>query len=267
MVPVRIQFGDRGFLDKVSISSEEFFRELADNPHHPTTSQPAPGDFRRQFQFLASHYPDVLSINLTRVASGTYEAARAAAERSNAPGRVHVIDSRNASLGEGLLVVFAAECADAGLGISKTMDAVTSLLGETRAFGMIDDLSFAVRGGRIPPWVKTVADLLRFQVVIRTFPDGRVARARFQLGRRRNVQRFARYVARESRTGRPLRVAVGHALNPEGADELATALNQEIDNIHRLTITEIGSALGVHAGPGSLVVGTQPYIDPRTIAD
>ena len=76
MVPCRIRFGDRGYLDKVSITSEEFFNELATNPHFPTSSQPAPGDFRRQYQFLASHFPDVLSINLTGRASGTLEAAR-----------------------------------------------------------------------------------------------------------------------------------------------------------------------------------------------
>ena len=108
MVPCRVQFGDRGYLDKVSITADEFFEELRSNPHHPTTSQPAPGDFRRQYQFLASHFADVLSINLTGMASGTLEAARSAAERVNAHGRVHVINSRNASLGQGLLVVAAA---------------------------------------------------------------------------------------------------------------------------------------------------------------
>ncbi|MDH3861793.1 MAG: DAK2 domain-containing protein, partial [Gammaproteobacteria bacterium] len=68
MVPCRIQFGDHGYLDKVSITIDEFYEELETNPHHPTTSQPAPGDFRRQFQFLASHFDDVISINLTSAA-------------------------------------------------------------------------------------------------------------------------------------------------------------------------------------------------------
>ena len=90
IVPIRIQFGNRGYLDKVSITSEEFYRELQTNPAHPTTSQPAPGDFRRQFQFLASHFSDVISINLSNAVSGTFEAARSAAERVNAHGRVHV---------------------------------------------------------------------------------------------------------------------------------------------------------------------------------
>ena len=63
------------------------YEELRTRTHdHPTTSQPAPGDFRRQYQFLASHFADVvISINLTGMVSGTLEAARsAAAERVNA---------------------------------------------------------------------------------------------------------------------------------------------------------------------------------------
>jgi dihydroxyacetone kinase-like predicted kinase len=127
MVPVRIQFGDRGYLDKVSISSQEFFRELAENPVHPTSSQPSPGDFRRQYQFLASHFPDVISINLTPEVSGTLQAAQSAASRVNAAGTVHIVNSKNASLGQGLLAVFAAECAEAGLDTGEALQAIDTL--------------------------------------------------------------------------------------------------------------------------------------------
>ena len=146
MVPCRIQFGDRGYLDKVSITTEEFYHELEDNPRHPTSSQPAPGDFRRQFQFLASHFSDVLSINLTSRASGTYEGARSAAKRCDAPGRIHVLDSLNASVGQGQLVVLAAECAAAGIGIEETIRIIRSQVPETRIFALLNHLGYAVRG-------------------------------------------------------------------------------------------------------------------------
>ena len=168
MVPCRIQFGDRGYLDKVSITSEEFFNELATNPHFPTTSQPAPGDFRRQYQFLASHFPDVLSINLTGMASGTLQAARSAAERVNSAGRIHVINPRNASLGQGLLVTCAAECAKEGLSIDATLTAVRTMIPQTCTYGLLNDLRYAVRGGRVPRYIKTIADLLRLTAILST---------------------------------------------------------------------------------------------------
>jgi DegV family protein with EDD domain len=264
MVPCRLQFGDRGYLDKVSITAAEFFAELASNPAHPTTSQPAPGDYRRQFQFLASHFEDVLSINLTGSASGTYEAARSAAERINAPGKIHVINSLNASLGQGLLVVFAAECAHAGLTVEKTIAAVHELIPQTQTYGMLRDLSYAVRGGRLPAWVQTAARFLHVTPFIRATADGKIAAAGCMFGRRDNVRKFARTLVRRARRKGPLNVAVGHAMCPDDADRLVTLLRQGLPQIERLTITEIGAALGVHTGPGTLVVSMQPItIPPR----
>jgi len=259
MVPCRIQFGDRGYLDKVSISTEEFFEELATNPNHPTTSQPAPGDFRRQYQFLASHFADVISINLTSRASGAFQAAESAAERVDAPGRIRVIDSRNASVGQGLLAVYAAECSKAGVTADATIEAITSLIPETLTYALVKDFRYAVRGGRVPAYVKGIADLLRLTPVIRTVPDGRVATGGFLLGRRNRLPKFARHIAKHSTSDAPLVIAIGHALCREDAVELARLLRQEIPGIERLITTDLGTALGVHGGPGTLLVATQPH--------
>ena len=259
MVPCRIQFGDRGYLDKVSITTDEFFHELETNAHHPTTSQPAPGDFRRQFQFLASHFADVISINLTSRASGTLQAAESAADRVNAAGNIRVIDSRNASVGQGLLVVRAAECAQAGLTADETMAEIRQLIPETLTFALVEDLRYAVRGGRIPGWVKTVANLLRMTPVIRTVPDGRVATGSFLVGTSNRLSKFARYVAKQSPFRGPLNVALGHAVNQQGADELEQALRDILPEIRHFSRTDLGTALGVHGGPGTLLVAIQPW--------
>ena len=266
MVPCRIQFGSHGYLDKVSITSREFYDELEHNPHHPTTSQPAPGDFRRQFQFLASHFPDVLSINLTAAASGTYEAALSAAERTNAHGRIHVIDSRNASLGQGLLAVFAAECAHAGLSVEKTLAALESLIPKTRTVGVVGDLKYSVRGGRLPGWVRTAARLLHVTPFIRTTDDGRIAASGFALGRRRRTQKFARHAVRLLRDAGPLSVVIGHAACPDDARQLEQQLRDQVPNIQRLAMAELGAGLGAHSGPGTLAIAMQPYTRPEDVA-
>ena len=260
MVPCRVQFGDRGYIDKVSISTQEFFAELATNPNHPTTSQPAPGDFRRQFQFLASHYPDVLSINLTGTASGTLEAARAAAGRTNAPGNVHVINSLNASAGQGLLVVFAAERAAAGQDIGSTIAAVKALVPETRTYGLLENLDFAVRGGRIPPWAGRLTRLIMATPIIRTTPDGRVALSGLFFGKRQRVKRFVRHVVRRVGSSQPLNVAIGYSTNSDDATAIQAELQKRLPNVNRISIAELGSALGVHGGPGLLIVATQPAV-------
>lgn len=266
MVPCRIQFGERGYLDKLSISTGEFYTELASNAHHPTTSQPAPGDFRRQFQYLASHYADVISINLTSGASGTYAAARSAASRSGAHGKVHVIDTLNASVGQGLLAVFAAECAAAGLSAATTLAAVSAQIPHTHTYGVVQDLAYAVRGGRIPRWIKLIADSMRVTPVIRTSPQGKIVLSTCLFGRRNIPARLARHVATRIRNAGPTRVAIAHAISPDNADSLEQALRAAVPDIESLSRTELGTALGVHGGPGTLLIATQPYINPASLA-
>jgi DegV family protein with EDD domain len=267
MVPCRIQFGDRGYLDKISISTAEFYDELANNPHHPTTSQPAPGDFRRQFQYLASHFPDVISVNLTSAASGTFEAARSAASRVEAKGNVCVIDSLNASLGQGLLAVFAAECAQAGLSAKAAVSAIEAQIPVTYTYGYLNNLDFAVRGGRLPRWVKLLAVGLCVTPIVRTSPEGKIALSTYLFGRRNITARFARHVAKLTRDKGPTVVAIGHAVSPDRYRRLEEVLRREMPNIERLSKAELGTALGVHGGPGTLFISTQPYVNPADLLE
>jgi DegV family protein with EDD domain len=259
VVPVRVHFGEQSYLDKVGLTPEEFYAELLTNPNHPKTSQPPPGDFRRTFEFLASHYPAVVSVNLTRVVSGTCGAAESAATRITAHGKVTVIDSRNASLGEGLIAMYAAECAQAGYDVERVVAATRAILPRTRTFGLVGSLEYAVRGGRVPRWVKSVADALRIMPVLHT-REGRVTAGGVLFGRRRLREKFARFVRRRMRHGRRYRLLVGHANCESDARWLLEELTS--DNVVYGRVVPVGSAFGAHGGPGLLVVGLQEYEGP-----
>ena len=267
MVPCRIQFGDRGYLDKVSITTEEFYERLENDPNHPTTSQPAPGDFRRQYQYLASHFADVISISLSSGASGAYQAARSAAERTNAAGKIHVIDSLNTTVGLGLLAVFAAECGKNGLSAAATIAAVESLIPDTHTYAILGNFDYAVRGGRIPKWVKMIATSMRVTPVLQTKADGKFKLSTCLFGRRNIPARFAKYVADQTKHKGPVIISVGHAVCPEKLAVAESTLKEQLPDLHRLSTTELGTALGVHGGPGMLMIATQPYVSPASLAE
>ncbi|HKJ20164.1 MAG TPA: DegV family protein [Woeseiaceae bacterium] len=265
MVPCRIQFGEHGYLDKVSITIDEFYEELETNPHHPTTSQPAPGDFRRQFQFLASHFDDVISINLTSAASGTFQAAELAAARTDAPGKIHVIDSLNASHGQGQLAVLAAECAEAGIDVKTTLEVLRTQVPTTRTFAILSDLRYAVRGGRLPHWVKTVADFLRLTPIICTTPSGKVSLSSFMFGSHKRIARFAKYIAKRVPKG-PVEIGIGHAICEDDALEFERLLRGLVPDVRKLVVTGLGTGIGVHGGPRTLLVSFRPYFSAQDVA-
>ena len=261
MVPIRVQFGERSYLDKVGITAEEFFAEIARNPAHPKTSQPPPGDFRRQFEFLATHFESVVSVNLSRRVSGTCGAAEAAATRVSTHGKVTVIDSLNASLGQGLVAMYAAECAQAGYDAARVIEATRAIVPKTQTFGLVGSLEYAVRGGRVPRWVKNTADRLRLMPVLHATRDGRVTAGGVLFGRERLKEKFARFVRRRMRGGVPYRLLVGHANCEADGQWLLDAL--AADNVVYRRLLPCGTAFGVHGGPGLLVVAFQEYEPPR----
>ena len=262
VIPMRVHFGERSFLDKVTLGPEQFYRELAASPVHPKTSQPPPGDFRRIFEFLASHYDTVVSISLTSRVSGTRAAAESAAQRIQAHGKVVVIDSLNASVGQGLVATYAAECAQAGLSGEDVIAATRAVLSRTHTFGLLGRLDFAVRGGRVPRIVKLLADWLHVTPILINQKNGRVEAGRAIFGRRNLRTRFASLVRRSINPGIGYRVAVGHANAEEEGRRLLEEICAGLDNVRARYLMPLGTALGVHGGPGMLVAGIQEYAPP-----
>jgi DegV family protein with EDD domain len=260
MVPLRVHFKERAYLDKVSLSNEEFYRLLADGGVHPTTSQPPPGDFRRQFQYLSSHYDAVIALTISAKASGTFQSAESAASRVRSDSPVLVVDSKNVSLGQGMLTTYAAECIQAGLNSDQVLVALERMIPLTRTWGVLPDLRYAVRGGRVSRGKKAVADLLHITPVLGTKPDGAIGQGGVLFGRENIVDKFASFLLRRADKGTRYRVAIGHCNDLESGQALLERLRSGIPNLESALLTEVGSALGVHAGPGGLVVALQDWI-------
>ena len=257
VVPTRVHFGEQSYLDKVGITAEEFYRLLETSPVHPKTSQPPAGDFRRMFEFLSSHYSHVLSINVSGRISGTRQAAESAAARVLAHARVAVIDSANAGGGQGLIVMHAAECALADQGPEAIAASVAIAKRQTRVFACLPSLDYGVRGGRVPPWARTVANLLHVSPYLVATPEGRLTIGGCLFGRSDLTMKFARLLARRLDATRRYRVIVSHANAPGEAGRLLGFLRAGYPGIEQAWIVPLGAAMGVHGGPGTIVVGLQ----------
>jgi DegV family protein with EDD domain len=257
-VPARVNIGTHSYLDKVTLDLETFLR-LLDEPGSPfpKSSQPPPGDFRRLFEFLGSHYQSVVSINVTRANSGTCGAAEVAASRVQSRGGVQVIDSRNASVGQGLLVMAAAEYAATGASREDVVRFVERMRPHSHTYACPTTLEFAVRGGRIPAWAGHVARWLRMTPLICSTAAGPVGIGGVLFGRSGLTQQFARWVGRRLEPGLRYRLLVGHGLVEEQGKQLLAALTAAHPCIVDSHLIEVGTALTVHGGPRLLAVGLQ----------
>ena len=118
-----------------------------------------------------------------------------------------------------------------------------------------------MRGGRLPRWVKSVADALQLMPILHADRRGRVTGGGVLFGRHRLREKFARFVRRRMRATTRYRVLVGHANCASDGEWLLGQLQGE--NVVYGRVVPLGSALGVHGGPGMLVVSLQEYEVPE----
>jgi len=267
VVPVRLIFDNEEFLDKLTITPAEFYAKLASSDLKPQTSQPPPADFRRQFELLTSHGLDVLSVQLSGALSGTRQAAEAAAKMINneASGDppVAVFDTLNAASGQALMVLWAAEAAARGWERADIVDWLQSHIRDFRTFALVRDLSWGVRGGRLKPWMEKISRRLSLNPVLTASPDGQLKACSVLAGRNKAVQRFARFTLRRMQRDVCYRIMISHTDAREDARALRELLLAGHPEVDACWLEEASPAVGAHAGPGSLVVGLQPWNKPE----
>ena len=259
IVPVRYNFGDKDYIDKVSLTSKEFYNELVTNPNHPQTSQPTPGDFKKQYEFLSSHYKSLISIHLPSALSGTMQSAQTASNKIK-KSNISIIDSLSISGGMGLIVTYAAEAAHMGYSKNEINDLISKIIPKTNVYASVFDLSYSVKGGRIPKIVKTISDIIKFNPILSANDIGKMKISGGFFGKKHFAKKTANVLLKKLSSNKSYRIIISHCNCNNRANNLLTILKNAIKNIDFSYVIDCGSALGVHIGPGSLVIGIQEYI-------
>lgn len=250
VVPVYINIGDTSYLDGVELSRREFFDNLADYPVVPTTAAPAPGAFTQTYQALAdAGATEILSIHLSAELSATIQSARLGAQ-DVVGATVTQFNSRQISMGAGLLVILAAEAAAGGQSVAEIVAMLEARLLKTRIYAALGTLEFLRRSGRVSWASFGLGTLLQIKPVVTVYDSDVLIAARV-----RTFKRAVRRVISLLEEARPLeRVAVLYTGNAEPAEQLVAAIPDIFPPGQDPIFMEIGPAIGTHAGPGAIGV-------------
>ena len=163
-VPLSVRFGDKEYLDGVTISAETFYEKLTGCEMLPTTSQPTPAAFEDAYREAIEAGDEVLCITISSKLSGTYQSATIAAEEF--PGKVFVADSRTAALASGVLAEYALQLAEEGLGAEEILRKLMETRKKVRLYAIVDTLEYLKKGGRLSSAVAVVGGVLNIKPVI-----------------------------------------------------------------------------------------------------
>ena len=255
VVPLRLTFGDSPYLDKVTVTPDQFYRMLDERKEFPKTAQPGPQAFERLYTNLAGHYESVISVHLSKKLSGTYSTSLAAARRvSEQTGkRITVIDSRTLSGALGLLVLGIARVVEDGGSHDQTVAEAERLLPKAKILVGVRTLKYMVRGGRVSPMAGVAAKILNIKPIVSIGEKGEAKIFDKAFSQRGILRKILRRLSAGAGAGRVRDYCILHAHNPEGAlayaSEVETALGRK-----PAFVMDISPAIGSNAGVGAVAV-------------
>lgn len=256
VVPLRVAWGGRTGLDMVDVGAAEVRVALADPDVLVGTSRPAPAEFVARYrELLEAGADEIVSVHLSRRLSGTWEAARAAADEVD-PARVRVVDSRSAGMGLGFATLAASQAALAGGTGADVEAAAADVAARSRVFFCVDSLEHLRRGGRIGAAAAWLGSALAIKPVLHV-SDGLIEPLEKVRTAARAATRMVELAARAVGSG-PADLAVHHLGAQERARELAQRLAERLPEAGPCVVSEVGAVLGAHAGPGLLGVVVVP---------
>ena len=262
VVPLTVRFGERVFHDGVDLEPREFYELLERGVDHPVSNPPTPGEFLQLYRDLVPDR-DVVSVHISSALSETFNHARRASEagarelrqgreerHGGAPPVLEVVDTRQVSLGLGLLALLAARMAHRGVAAAELARRLRTMGDRVQVLFVVDTLEYLARGGRIGKARAWVGSLLGIKPILGVAQGEVVPVDRVRGGRAAHPRILALFRERLE-PGRPVLAAVAHAKAPVWADRLRGLLEAEL-KVREMLVGEMGPVVGTHAGPGTV---------------
>lgn len=260
VVPLHVLVDEDAGLDGVDFGPAELAKALEE---HRTvlTSRPTPGELADAYRAaLGAGAPSVVSVHLSRELSGTWEAARLAAEEVGGevgePGVVRVVDSRTTAMGLGFATLAAASAAAHDRTPAEIERVATDVASRTRTFFCLQTLEHLRRGGRIGPAAALVGSALAVKPLLHV-AGGQIVPLEKVRTTSRAATRMVELTVEAAGEG-PVGLAVHHLGSPERAAELANRLEECLPNSAGCLVSEVGAVIGAHTGMGVLGVVVLP---------
>lgn len=251
-VPLTVRFGEEEFQDNVDLSHRAFYERLVESDVLPQTSQPSPALFEDAIQRGLADHDEVLLVLISSKLSGTYQAARLAAQEFE---NVWLVDTENVAVGEKILVQLALKLARSGRSAAEIAAVLEEKKKDVRLVALLDTLEYLKKGGRISGAVAFAGGVLNIKPVV-AVRNGLVE----LIGKARGSKKGNNLLVQEVEKAGGIDFDLPWELGYTGLDtsliEKYIQDSKEVLGYENLDISysTVGGAIGTHAGPGAVAV-------------
>ncbi len=273
IVPVLVLFGDRVYHDGVDLKAKEFYELLEKGQVVPRTNPVPETDFHDVYRVLAPKQ-NVISVHISEKLSQTVVHARKAAEEGLASYQeqrgqdervtIKVVDSRSASLGLGMLALFAARMARRGIPPDAIVERLEAMRERIHVLFLVDTLEYLARSGRIGKARALLGNILGIKPILGVV-DGEIVPVDRVRGGRAAHPKLVDLFRERVDPKRPVVVTVAHAKAPVWADRLRGLIEKSL-TVQEVLTGEMGPVVVANAGPGTVGAAVfQPTDEEMTL--
>ena len=251
-VPLTVRFGDKEFADAVDLSHKKFYKMLTSGKEaHPTTSQVTPAAWSEVMEQVVENGDTAVVITISSKLSGTYQSACIAAEEFE--GKIFVVDSMTATIGERLLLQYGIRLAAEGLDAAAIAAKLDAVKDKVRIYARLDTLEYLRKGGRISSTTAVVGTMLNIKPII-AVRDGLVENVAKARGPKAADKQLRELVAKSG--GIDFSKPLCAAWSGLEDDNLKTFLADSSDMLcgTEVPVATVGCVIGAHGGPGAVAL-------------
>lgn len=248
VIPLKLRFEEDEFKDG-EMTAVDFYTRLANCTTLPKTSQPSPDDFIRLYQRLLTDHDEILSIHLSSGLSGTLNSAYLAKEKLKE--KIHIVDSKNISLGTGLMVMEAAQLIREEWAIPQILEKLSAARKKIETLFTLNTLEYLHKGGRIGKVSGLLGSLLKIKPIVRVNEEGIYVPQGIARSQDRALHGIVNAFHGLAKGRKPSTIIVAHGAAEQAGLKLKDALENTF-NLKISTFTQVGPVIGVHTGPGTV---------------
>jgi len=232
------------------------FYERTKNGEMSVTSQINGVTYDKYWEPILKEGKDILYIGFSSALSGTYQASKIAAEELMGQyrnRRIICIDSKAASVGEGMLVYAAAHKRAEGMNLEQLVLWVEKNRDHACHWFTVDDLNHLKRGGRVSTVTAVVGTALGIKPILHVDVQGNLIPVSNVRGRKKSLEALVDQMVKTCINPEDQTIFIGHGDDMEAAEYVKSLVNEKFD-VKNIIISDMGPVIGSHTGCGIIAL-------------
>lgn len=253
IAPLTLEVGGESILDDETFDQKSFLRKVAECPECPKSACPSPEYFRKSFLNGAER---CYAVTLSAQLSGSYNSAVLGAnlaQEENEDLKIHVFNSRSASIGETLIVKKIVECEEAGMSFERVVETVELYISTQHTYFVLENLETLRKNGRLSKTKALVASALKIKPVMGATSEGDIVQLDQARGINKALMKMVDAIVNDAQHVENKTLAISHCNCPERAEMVKEALLERLA-VQDVFVLDTQGVSSMYANDGGIII-------------